>query len=189
MLAKLTVNIPKERVGALVGKDGSVRTYIEKAFDVQLGIGSEGTVEIEPGDRSDPVKLLRAKDMVTAIGRGFSPERAQALLEEDATLVIINLRELLGKSEGDINRVKGRIIGREGKTRRLIEELTRCQISVYGHTIGIIGNYESVGIAREAVMMLIKGKQHSTVYGFLRSRRREFKRKETVELWEPRTLN
>ncbi len=184
MLGRLEVNIAKDRVGALVGKEGSVKESIERSLGVGLTISSEGFVEIEPKEGCDPSKLLRARDMVMAVGRGFSPERAETLLEEDSILDIIDLREVFGKSESDINRVKGRIIGRDGRIRRLIEELTKCRLSVYGHTISLIGDYESTSIARQAIELLIKGKQHSTVYGFLRAKRREVKRRETVELWE-----
>ena len=57
-------------------------------------------------------------------------------------------------------------------------------VSVYGHTISMIGGYDAVSAAREAVEMLIKGKQHATVYKFLRIKRREAKKKMTLELWE-----
>ncbi|MBS7621647.1 hypothetical protein KEJ32_06015, partial [Candidatus Bathyarchaeota archaeon] len=68
--------------------------------------------------------------VVTAIGRGFSPEHAFKLIQdEEAVLDIIDLRIIFGKSESDIRRVKGRIIGMDGKTRRLIEELTDTNIA------------------------------------------------------------
>jgi ribosomal RNA assembly protein len=57
-------------------------------------------------------------------------------------LDIIDLRTIFGRSESDIRRVKGRIIGMDGKTRRIIEELTDTHIAVYGHTVGIIGKIE-----------------------------------------------
>jgi rRNA processing protein Krr1/Pno1 len=41
-----------------------------------------------------------------------------------------------------------------------------------------------LSLAREGVEMLIKGRQHATVYEHLKNRRREIKRKEKVELWE-----
>jgi rRNA processing protein Krr1/Pno1 len=54
---------------------------------------------------------------------------------------IIDLRLIFGRSESDIKRIKGRIIGTEGKTRKLIEELTEADVVVYGHTVGIIGGF------------------------------------------------
>jgi len=178
--------IPKDRVGVLIGCEGEVKKRIEQTLGVQLAISGEtGVVEIAPrSENTDPISLLRAKDIATAIGRGFSPEKACLLFDEDMILDLTDLRELYGRNESDIRRVKGRIIGQEGKTRRIIEEMTRASLSIYGDTIGIIGGYEEVATAREAVGMILKGKQHATVYRFLRDRRREAKRRQMLELWE-----
>jgi len=132
----------------------------------------------------DPSILFRAKEVVTAVGRGFSPERAFRLLhEEDAVLVVIDLRESVGRSVSDVQRLKGRIIGKEGKTRRIIEELTEVDVSVHGHTVSVIGGLDQVEIAREAIQMILRGSQHATVYRFLYRKRRELKKKK-LELWE-----
>jgi ribosomal RNA assembly protein len=71
----------------------------------------------------------------------------------------------------------------DGKTRKIIEELTDANICVYGHTISIIGNIEQAQAAREAIQMLINGSQHSTVYRYLHRKRRQLKKK-MLELWE-----
>lgn len=174
----LTLVLPRERIPILIGTGGATKSEIEESFGVALDIDSEeGVVRISPKEgRGDPVNLLRARDVVMAIGRGFSPDRALLLRDEDMMLDIIDLREILGKNENQIRRVKGRVIGEQGKMRRAIEEATRAKISIYGHTIAIIGDYESLTFAREAVEMLIKGMQHSTVYKFLSARRRAMKR-------------
>jgi ribosomal RNA assembly protein len=128
--------------------------------------------------------LLKAKDVITALGRGFSPEHAFRLIrDEDAVLDVIDLRTVFGRSESDIKRVKGRIIGMNGKTRRIIEELTDTDVAVYGHTVSIIGPIEHAEVAREAVQMLVKGSLHATVYRFLHRKRRELKKK-MLEIWE-----
>ncbi len=180
------VRIPKERVGVLIGTNGETKKAIERMLSVNLEVESDTggvTISLKEG-AEDPSSLLRAKEVVIAIGRGFSPEHAFKLIEdENAVLDIIDLRAIFGRSESDIRRVKGRIIGMEGKTRRTIEELTDTHISIYGHTVGIIGNIENVQVAREAIQMLIEGRQHATVYGFLHRKRRELK-KSMLELWE-----
>jgi ribosomal RNA assembly protein len=180
------VRIPKERVGVLVGPDGKVKRHIEDKLNVELQIESEsgGVTTVLNEKATDPSLLFKAKDIVTAIGRGFSPEHAFRLIrDEDAIFDIIDLRETFGRSESDIKRVKGRIIGMNGKTRRLIEELTDADMVVYGHTIGLIGTFEQVNAARSAVQMLIDGSQHHTVYKFLQKKRSELK-KQMLELWE-----
>jgi ribosomal RNA assembly protein len=180
------IKIPKDRVGVLVGPDGKVKQHIEEKLSVELQIESEsgGVTAVLNEKVTDPSLLFKAKDVVTAIGRGFSPEHAFRLIRAEDTLFdLIDLREIFGRSESDIKRVKGRIIGMNGKTRRLIEELTDADVVVYGHTIGIIGTFEQINAARSAVQMLIDGSQHHTVYKFLQRKRTELK-KQMLELWE-----
>jgi len=180
------VRIPKERVGVLVGPDGNVKQKIEEKFMVALEVESEsGGVTIVLSEKAnDPSLLFKAKDTVTAIGRGCSPEQPFRLLRnEDDIFDFIDLRTIFGRSESDIKRVKGRIIGANGKTRKLIEELTEASVVVYGHTIGFIGTFEQVDVARNAVQMLIDGSQHHTVYKYLQRKRSDFK-KQKLELWE-----
>lgn len=185
--ASALVKVPQERVGALVGPDGRVKASIEKKLSVRLQIDSQtGDIQITLMPTvQDPTVLFRAKEVITAIGRGFSPEHAFRLLEDDETMLeVIDLRETVGRSQSDMKRLKGRVIGKEGKTRRILEELTEANISVYGHTISIIGEIDQVETAKEAVQMLIRGSLHSTVYRFLHRKRKELKKKK-MELWEP----
>ena len=185
------VKIPRERVGALIGPNGRIKESVEKKLSVELQIDSEaGNVRITlTPNAQDQSPLFRAKEMVTAIGRGFSPERAFRLLEDDeATLQVIDLREIIGRSHSDLKRLKGRVIGKNGKTRRIIEELTDAEVSVYGYTVSIIGNADQAEVAREAILMLLKGRQHRSAYRFLHRKRRELKKKE-MELWKTPTFS
>jgi ribosomal RNA assembly protein len=180
------LRIPKERVGVLIGPEGKTKKIIEDKFSVELQIESEtgGVTIMLDAKAKDPSVLFRVKEVITAIGRGFSPEHTFRLIrDEDAILDIIDLRLVFGRSDSDIKRVKGRIIGMNGKTRRLIEELTDANVAVYGHTVSIIGNFDQAQVAREAIQMLINGSMHSTAYRFLHRKRRELKKK-MLELWE-----
>lgn len=181
----MLLKIPYERIAVLIGKNGEVKHRIEKALNVKLKIdSSSGNIEISLNDNNtDPSCLLKAENIVKAIGRGFSPERATRLLDDNCMLDIIDLRDYFGKNENTIRRIKGRVIGKEGKARRVIEETTNAYISVYGHTIAIIGTLEQINLARQAIEMLIQGAQHSTVYKFLFRRRRELKKSRYI-LWE-----
>ena len=179
------VRVPKERVGILIGSEGKVKQHIEETLNVKLDIDKDGTVAIKlPENIPDPSVFLRAKDVVTSIGRGFIPETAFRLIRNEEDIFdIIDLRLIFGRSESDIKRVKGRIIGTDGKTRKLIEELTEADVVVYGHTVGIIGSFEQADTARNAVQMIVEGCQHHTVYHYLQKKRTELK-KQRLELWE-----
>ncbi len=179
----ISIKIPFERVGVLIGPRGRVKRAIEKVLRVRIDVnGEEGDVKLASSD-PDPSLLFRARDIVHAIGRGYSPERAFALFNEDMNLRVIDLRELFG-STSDIQRVKSRIIGRAGKTRRIIEEETATSISVYGYTVSMIGDLDHLEVANEAVEMLIRGVLHRSVYKYLNMKRDDL-RKIEMELWKP----
>lgn len=174
------LKIPKERVGVLIGKDGVAKEHIENMTHVNLDIESEtGSVTIAPGkNMEDPLSVWKARYIVKAIGRGFSPEIALKLLDDDFILDIINLPDFVGKSKKAILRQKGRIIGREGRTKEIIKEMTGVDISIYGKTVALIGDIERIQIAKEAVEMILEGIRHKTVYSFLEKKKNELKRKE-----------
>ncbi|WP_456483854.1 KH domain-containing protein [Methanopyrus kandleri] len=180
------VKIPKDRIGVLIGKDGETKRYIEEKTGVELRIDSKtGEVEIRPTERvKDPLDLIKAKECVLAIGRGFSPERAFRLLrEEDASLEVIDLYELVGRNPKALERQRARIIGREGRTRQLIEELSGADVSIRGKTVALIGTPRQLQVARKAIEMLASGAPHGRVYRFLEDQRRKMKR-EKLRLWK-----
>jgi ribosomal RNA assembly protein len=181
---KTYLKIPRDRVGVLIGPKGKAKRRIESYFGVTIEVESEsGSVEItrNPGNR-DFTAVFTVRNVVKAIGRGFSPRRAEILAKEDYDLHIIDLGEFVGDSKSAIARVKGRIIGKNGRSRELIEELTETRISVYGGTVAYIGNPEGLEAAREALMKLIKGSFHKTVWNYLYAWRRKMK-KDRGELW------
>ena len=177
--------IARARVGVLIGREGRVKDILEERLGVLIDVDSKtGDVEVtmqNPGN--DPSSLFRARDVITAIGRGYAPEKAYQLLEDDVYLWVIDLRDFFGKSQSEIQRVKGRIIGHEGKTRRILEELTKTQISVYGHTVAIIGASLNLDVARTAIDMLIKGSLHRSVYRFLEGKQTVIRESE-MDIWK-----
>jgi ribosomal RNA assembly protein len=180
------LRIPKTRIAVLIGPEGKVKQRLEKATNTTITVDSEdGLVVIETKeDTEDPLATWKARDVVQAIGRGFSPHRAFWLLDEDVYIRVIDLEEYL-TTPNQIRRVKGRVIGEGGKTRRNIEELTDTFVSVMGDTVSIIGELENQEVAVSAVTKLLRGAEHSTVYRYLNEQRRTLKRRRATELWKP----
>ncbi len=74
--------IPLDRVGALIGKSGKVKLKIEKICSVTITIESKtGEVTIRGTGKIEDMLPFKAEEIVMAIGRGFSPEKAMRLLE------------------------------------------------------------------------------------------------------------
>ncbi len=174
------LKIPKERVGVLIGPHGKTKENIEKTTQTIIDVDSEaGSVAISPQKESeDPLSVWKARYMVKAIGRGFNPEIALKLVDDEVMLEIINLPDYVGKSKKAILRQKGRIIGKDGKTRDIITEMTGTYVSIYGKTVSLIGDMEHLQIAKEAVEMILDGARHKTVYSFLERKKQEMKLRE-----------
>lgn len=166
--------VSASRIGVLIGKNGSTKRQIEDELGISLQIDSdEGTVKIEG---EDPIAVLTALNVIQAINRGFSPERAFRLLEdEDMMLSIIDLTDLAG-TDRHLERLRGRIIGKSGTSRAQIENMTGTEISVHGKTVAIIGLPAQNEIARKAVEMLVQGVPHENVYAFLDRKKKEARR-------------
>ncbi len=181
---KTFIRIPGDRIGVLIGNNGKTRRQIESTFGVKITVESDsGGVEIKVNqDQPDVSVMFTVKNIVKAIGRGFSPKKALMLQDEDNDIMVIDLEEYVGTSKNAQKRVRGRIIGKEGKSREILEELTECQVSVYGGTVALIGPYEMLQMAKEAVEMLLNGSFHKTVWNHLYAYRRKM-RKEKGELW------
>jgi ribosomal RNA assembly protein len=176
------IKVPQDRIGAIIGVEGNVKKIIEEKTGAKLDVDSEsGSVVIE--SEADAFKALKAAEAIKAIARGFSPEKALKLLDsEDLVLDVIDL-STLGDSPADLKRIKGRIIGRGGKTREVIEQMTGAKLSVYGKTISVIGDSDQLATVREAINMLIDGAPHGAVYGYLEKRRRELKRSQLESIY------
>ncbi|AKA47756.1 RNA-processing protein [uncultured archaeon] len=174
------IKIPVERVPVLIGREGTTKKKIEKLGNVWLNIDSE-TGEVKIIQTGDPILASVTVGVVQAIGRGFSPERAQYLYNDGFQLIVIPLREFAKSGSRRITQVRGRVIGREGRTRKIIEELTSTYVSVYGDTVSIIGDYLSINYSKEAIMKLLNGSKHKTVYKYLEHLSREIRFKKIEE--------
>jgi ribosomal RNA assembly protein len=180
------VRVPRERVAVVIGRGGETKKKLEESFGVKLTIDSEsGDVAV----RTDPSRNLletdpfKAVEIIDAIGKGFSPTRCLRLMEDEMFLSVVDLREFVGKSRNSLERVKGRIIGENGKARKVLEELSGAYISVYGHTVATIGTKEQNKMAKRAVEELALGSEHKVVYSKLQRERAKAKL-ERLKLWE-----
>ncbi len=103
------IKVPHDRIGAIIGPKGQVKNLIEQLSTATIEIDSEnGTVEIIPGE--DPIQSLRALDVIHAIARGFNPEKAMALMDDEMMMLeTIDLSNSAGTPQ-EMIRLKGRII-------------------------------------------------------------------------------
>lgn len=171
--------VPKDRIAVLIGSKGATVKSIRQASGcLELNIDSEtGDVDVLWGDPGsyDPVKAMKLPDVVKAIGRGMAPKAAIRLFDDGHFFEMVDLRDFVGKRANQQRRIRSRIIGSQGKVRKLIEGLTDTEITIYKSTVVIIGEQEGLFAARQAIEMLAGGSEHGSVLGFLEKDRRRAK--------------
>jgi len=184
MIFDKLIRIPNDRIAVLIGKSGNAKSKIEKLCGVSLDIdGTTGEVLLKSRGDIKNIQPFKAIEIVTAIGRGFSPENALTLLKGENTLHVIDLREFAGKSSANVERIKGRIIGEGGRARRNMENLSGTHISVYGRTVSIIGDATKLRSTVDAISSISGGSMHGAVYSKLEAVNRKVKL-EKMKLWE-----
>ena len=182
--------VPNDRIAGLIGSKVATAKAIREACGCEnLFINSEtGDVEVHWGDAGsyDPVKAMKLPDVIKAIGRGMAPKAAIRLFDDRHFFEMVDLRDFVGKRSNRQRQIRSRIIGSQGKVRRLIENLTDTEITIYKSTVVIIGEEEGLFAARQAIEMLAGGSEHGSVLGYLEKDRRRAKLSnrslETIEL-------
>lgn len=184
MSSEFLVRIPLERIAVLIGPKGSTKKRIEELTESKLMIDSKtGDVIITiEEDSEDPVNMWRSRDMVKAIGRGFSPQKVYRIKDSNWGFDLIQIRDFVGTSPNSLREVRSRVIGKNGRTRNIIEQITGAHVSVFGNTIGIISEFSKLKILKDGLIKLINGSKHSTVYKYLEEKIRDLK-SDQDKLW------
>lgn len=156
------IRVGHNRLPVLIGPNGTVKREIQRKTKTKIEIDSHlGEVTILSDQSFFEVHL--AKNIISAIARGFSPHDAYKLLKDNFSLEIINLDDFIKHSNKRNTQIKGRVIGREGRIKQIIEKKFNCIISVYGKTVSIIGDQETIKDTREVIEKILSGAKHSTI--------------------------
>ena len=156
------VTVPDDKLEAAK----ALAKRISQNFGINVVIDDKTkSIRVAPG-RGDVYTAYKVVNVFKALGLGFSENDALKLLSDDYSLAVVDLRQY-ARNEDDYRRIKGRIIGENGKTKRAIQEYTGVVIMVGDKEVAVIGPAEQVEVARRAIEMLAEGKEHSTVYKFL----------------------
>jgi len=162
--------VPEDRVGVLIGESGKTKEKLEDFTDCTVTI-QDNNAQV----KGDALDELVAENIVRAIGRGFNPKKAFKIIEDGYEFHQIDINRFADTRKAQ-ERLKGRVIGKDGEARKHVEKMTETDISVYGKTVGFIGHIQNIEIAQEAVKMLLNGSSHATAYDYLERNQNKIKK-------------
>lgn len=166
------IRIPPHRLSPLKSAWPKLYPPLVEHLKLQVRMNvPKKTVELRTSSvTTDTGALQKGVDFITAFTLGFDPDDAIALLRLDdlyiETFEIKDVKTLGGEHMG---RAVGRIAGKDGKTKFAIENASRTRVVLADTKVHILGGFQNIHIAREAIVSLILGSPPGKVYGNLRT--------------------
>lgn len=191
------MSLSKDRIAVAIGSKGKTKEKIEFETGTIISINSEtGDFDIKPQNKitnpdlppfleSPGVRVYTTKHILEAINYGFNPIKALKLIDPEIMMEIVDLEKILGNSSIKLHRMKGRLIGDQGKIRQSIEKFSGVDISIYDKYIAFLGGYSSMKIAKKAITMILQGSPHKTVLNYLHTEYQKRKQEEFTKMWKP----
>lgn len=159
------VSIPERQVGRLLGKGGKTLRLVEKMGQVHLDVGDDGTVKVRG---ADSIKVMKAAEVVQALGFGFHKGDALELFQRNCQMLVLELSDVLEASQ--MERLVGRVIGRQGKVKKHLENRLDVHVQVTDEKVAAIGTPTRLQVLREVLERILGGATHASAYKHLDKR-------------------
>lgn len=119
-------------------------------------------------------------EIIRAIEFGFEAEDALLLANENFVLEFINIKEHTRRR--NLEEVRSRVIGTEGKAKKTIEELTGAVLAINDNSVGLIVDTEHLEAAVQGIISLIQGSKHGNVFSYLEKQNAALRRIDEEDL-------
>jgi len=139
-------------------------------LDMRMNLKSKKVELKTTPDTPDAGYLQKAADFVHAYILGFEIRDAIALLRlEDLYIECFEIKDVKTLRGEHLSRCIGRLAGKSGKTKFTIENATKTRVVLADTRVHILGSFQNIRIARDAICGLIMGSPPGKVYSKLRS--------------------
>lgn len=165
------VMVPENRMTPLKSQWINIVTPLVEHMGLHVRMNvKRKCVELKYGpDCTDIGALQKGVDFIRAFLLGFELQDAIALLRlDDLYVESFEIKDVKRLNGAHLSRCIGRISGRDGKTKYAIENSTRTRIVLAGQKLHLMGAFQNIKLARDALCSLILGTPPGKVYNHLR---------------------
>ncbi|CAE6467192.1 unnamed protein product [Rhizoctonia solani] len=166
------IPIPPHRMTPLKKDWVNVFSPLTEMLGLQVRMNiQKRAVEIRTSKHTKDIGAIqKGADFVKAYALGFDVNDAIALLRlDDLYLDSFEIKDVKTLHGDHLSRAIGRIAGHDGKTKFTIENASRTRIVLADTKIHILGSFQNIKIARDALVSLILGSPPGKVYAGLRT--------------------
>ncbi|CDO73567.1 hypothetical protein BN946_scf185014.g37 [Trametes cinnabarina] len=166
------IPIPPHRMTPLKKEWVNIFSPLTEMLQLQVRMNVQRKcVEIRTSKHTKDIGAIqKGADFVKAFALGFDVNDAIALLRlDDLYLDSFEIKDVKTLHGDHLSRAIGRIAGQDGKTKFTIENASRTRIVLADTKIHILGSFQNIKIARDAIVSLILGSPPGKVYAGLRT--------------------
>ncbi len=167
-----------KELGRILTHEGRNIRHLEKEFKTKIIINKGKTEADFLINGKNSVQEYLILEILEALAVGFDLETAMLLKDEEFVFKKVELKKYV--HGGRLEVVKGRIVGSQGKSKRVIQSLSECDLCLCDNNISIIGRAENVELASRALESLIRGSKHANVFKALEEGRKSIREEELL---------
>ena len=146
-------------------KISKAKKFLEKKLNVKLELkGKNLFVE------GNELEEYTASRVLEAAGKGFDIDIALLLRDENYIFEVVNIKNISPRR--NLSQVRARVIGKKGRTLKVLSELSDCHIILRDNNVYIIGPAEKIKQALNGLRKLIRGSKQSSTYSYLERQRK-----------------
>lgn len=156
------IALPQKTITALTRNGSKLLKDVEQRGQVTLTVEDrEVSIEGEGGQEWVVEQVLKA------LGCGFLTKQAYKLFSDQYYMDVINLQDAFRGNQKKMIRYKARVIGAQGTAKKKLQDLSGAFLAVTSDSVAILGEFDDIKSAKEAVLRLLEGAEHTGVYTYL----------------------
>ncbi|CAH1761850.1 12645_t:CDS:2 [Entrophospora sp. SA101] len=166
------INVPANRFTPLKKEWRKIYEPLVKHLNLQIRMNTKtNNVELKTSKyTTDPSALQKAADFVKAFMMGFDVDDAIAILRvDDLYIDSFDIKDVKTLEGDHLSRAIGRIAGKNGKVKFAIENTSKTRIVLADSSIHILGSFQNIRVAKDAIVSLILGSPPGKVYANLKT--------------------